>query len=130
MNDGQRHLASNLTNTEVRGNSIPLSVKLHEKEHGSGLSLQRENNQRRDERLWPNTLPPGLGDGSIPSIHCPVRHPTADRTFGVVGTDDSGYSQESYRDRSPLNSNREALDPEQEEADVLNEIFFASYRRR
>lgn len=47
-------------------------------------------------------------------------------TAGGLDTTDSGYSQDTYKERSPLNS--ENVNSDDEEAAVLGDIFFLSGR--
>lgn len=45
---------------------------------------------------------------------------------GGLDTTDSGYSQDTYKERSPLTS--ESVNSDEEEAAVLEDIFFLSAR--
>lgn len=136
-----------LMETDVRGLPRPPSTTFRETELGpssrsylfpderrDGVARERfdfvaptANEERRNFQPKSNYQVPE--NSNIPNLGRSVRRPTSAKTFRT-DTNDSGYSQDSYRDRSPLNSNREDWDTEEEEADVLNEIFFNNCRRR
>ena len=133
----------------LRGLHRPFSGTVHERELGlrSEFLFDRSTSDIVEERPSLDTSSPAFEDtGNVErrseglaarnSDMLTVQQSTSQHSWGpshgAGGTDtaDSGYSQDSYRDRSPLTSNREYWDLEQEEADVLTEIFFTNSRKR